>query len=208
MFKKLMSFLFEEEEIVEEIHTKPVEIKPIVPVEKIKEDPKSEIPVLDKPKSIFVDFDESNKQSEPDPVKKPEATKIIKDTPNPIVKTKKRNTEPMEYEFSSSISPIFGRKEEKEKQVITVQPKIELETSQSILGTIISPIYGIKNGNKITKRPEKVVPVSTNMSLEDILGVGINKDETITQLSLDQQEEIKPQEKDDILMQLFEEDND
>jgi len=207
MFKKLMSFLFEEEEIVEEVHSSPEEIKPIKPIEKEEEDPKSEIPVLNKPKSIFVDLNESTTPSESRTNQRPVQAQT-KVTQPPASRARKRDDEPLNYEFSSTISPIFGRKQEKERPVITVQPKIDLETTESILGTIISPIYGIKKRDKVIKKQEKVKPVSTNMSLEDILGVNENQQQTSTQLSLNQQDDIDSKEKEDILMKLFEEDND
>lgn len=202
-----MSFLFEEEEIVEEVQSSPKIIQPSKPIEVKEEEPKIETPILDKPKSIFVDFDESQTQPEVNRIKK--TTEVQSKTiEQPTSRPRRRDSEPLEYEFSSTISPIFGRKEEKDKPVITVQPKIELETSQSILGTIISPIYGIKSGNRPVKKVEKIVPVSTNMSLEDILGVTPNQEETVTQLSLQQEDETESLEKEDILMQLFEEDTD
>lgn len=199
-----MSFLFEEEEIVEEVPTFLEKIPTRKPIEEKAVVLKEEAPETDKPKSIFVDLNETSHPLESSKHDKPlERFQQQKEASQPY--SKRRTSEPMEYEFSSNISPIYGRREQNDKPVITVQPKIELETSESVLGTIISPIYGVKKGNRPVKKQEKLAPVSPTMSLEDVLGIHDDVQPKVTQLSLDQ-EELNHQEKEDILMQLFEED--
>lgn len=197
-----MSFLFEEEEIIEEVSTTYDDVQHYETIKEKVEMAHDSEPVLDKPKSIFVDLQEKE-QFNPSTTKKDHqpAFTIEKEQSK---RSEKHKTQPNEYEFSASISPIFGKKQQPEKPVIMVQPKIELETSESVLGTIISPIYGIKKGKSPTKQVEKVKPVATMMSLEDILGVNPQEEDKITQLSLETEQE-NESNKEDMLMQLFEE---
>jgi len=207
MFKKLMSFLFEEEEIIEEVAEKPTKTKEVVPTfkdEEIQDEVKEDVEPV-KNKSIFVDSDE------PKPVASLTQSTFKANHNDEAKRVKIEPKKQTEYEFSSSISPIFGKLPEKEREAVQIQPKIDLVQEKSILGTIISPIYGIKKRQKVSNKVEKPVVVNTTMSLEDILGVNEQSVENTQQLTFDDQEikENNQQEKpkEDILMQLFEEEN-
>lgn len=219
MFKKLMSFLFEEEEIIEEVSEKPSPRKEVVPTfqpEEIHDEPKEEV-VDTRVKSIFVDSDEAKPLA-------PVHESPLKPSQNKIEQKREKiePKNPSDYVFSSSISPIFGKLPEKEREPVLIQPKIDLDQEKSILGTIISPIYGIKKRQKNVIKNDKPNVVNTAMSLEDILGVNDEVGETPQQLNFDDQvndEQISDDQnvhetpvvekpKEEILMQLFEEEND
>jgi hypothetical protein len=209
MLKKLMSFLFEEEEIVEEVVEKPTRQKEVLPTfhQQENQEKTQEEVVESKPKSIFVDSDETLKST----TTHQPLTKPTFDTYD-SKKEKKEATKPTEYEFSSSISPIFGKMPEKEREPILVQPKIDLDQEKSVLGTIISPIYGIKKRQKVSSRVEKPSVVNKTMSLEDILGFNEHSNENSEQLTFDEQnldeQPTVEKPKEEILMKLFEEESD
>ncbi len=204
-----MSFLFEEEEIVEEVMEKSTHQKEVLPAfqqQENQEAPQEEA-VDSKPKSIFVESDETYKNiTTHQPVAKPSLASYD------LQREKKESTKTTEYEFSSAISPIFGKMPEKEREPILVQPKIDLDYEKSVLGTIISPIYGVKKRQKVGSRVEKPSVISKTMSLEDILGVSEHPSEVTEQLTFDEQSLVnqptieKPKE--EILMKLFEEESD
>ncbi len=202
MFKKLLSFLFEEEEIVEEVPEYKEPSKPVID------------PIIEKKLSrIDVDDEMIKPTHQPisEPVVKEEKTfqqPIIKKESLPPVFEKPKRTE-VAYEFSSAISPIFGKLKQEEKVPIVVQPKIAFEESESILGTIISPIYGVKKNRQIPKSNKVTISKPVPMSLEDILGVDEQTPSVVMQMDLDDSAlQNQPKEKEEILMQLFEEDVD
>ncbi|MDO9592412.1 MAG: hypothetical protein Q7I98_04360, partial [Erysipelotrichaceae bacterium] len=125
----------------------------------------------------------------------------IKPIRKPIV------TESKPYEFAPVLSPIFGRSD-KEPAVKTVVQSMPVEESKSILGTIISPIYGItKNKN----RPVEVKQTASieNLTLEQMLGV--EKSENFLQDSFDlivEEDQPVSKAKPKTLMSLFEEEED
>lgn len=215
MFKKLMSFLFEEEEIVEEVPQYKEDIsKKREPSDFRK--PQNETPEVTledplqekvKPKSIFVDSDDEVKPQPTYKAKEPEHVS------QPIKKVEIDKNKALEYEFSSSISPIFGKMPEKQKEEMLMQPKIIFEQENSVIGTVISPIYGVRKRAKTTAKTEKTPPVNKSMSIEDILGVSDESNQNTQQLEFDNQlfENEKPVDKEkpkeEVLMQLFEEDD-
>jgi virulence-associated protein VagC len=202
MLKKLLSFLFEEEEIVEEVPD-------------IKEETKLIIEPLSEKKLSRIDVDQESSQQSVAPISKPIVQEpkpieqpIIKKEPLPPIVEKPKRQE-VAYEFSSAISPIFGKLKQEEKTPIIVQPKIAFEESESILGTIISPIYGVKKNKKPEKVQKQVPSKPKPMSLEDILGVNEETQSVAVQMDLDNTlDQVQPKEKEEILMQLFEEDVD
>ena len=215
MFKKLMSFLFEEEEIVEEVPQYKEEVSKKRETSDFRK-PQNETPevTLEEPleekvkhNSIFVYYDDYLKHQ---PVLKAKESEHVN---QPIKRVEIDKNKPLEYEFSSSISPIFGKMPEKEKEEMLMQPKIIFEQENSVIGTVISPIYGIRKRAKTTAKTEKTSPVNKAMSIEDILGVSDQSNQNTQQLEFDNQlfEDEKPVEKEkpkeEVLMQLFEEDD-
>lgn len=159
--KKLIDFIFETEEIVEEetkgplkTHTfteveKPAQVKEIVKETK-KEDVVQEKvtsqkqeavkrnDVLTKTKPTFgIDMDDY-------PVKKTTKTQSVK----------KQDTA-VKYESKPPMSPIFGVLESKKDPRIIVTPSTTKQVNSlnsSKIGTVLSPIYGvIQNNNEETK---------------------------------------------------------
>lgn len=202
MLKKIMSLLFEEVEVVEEATTPALDLEPAKPAVLEVEEPQIEASyvteaVKAKPKSIFVDSDDKLDVEPP---------KTMSQPTQPKTEFKPKT----DYEFSSNISPIFGRIPEKEREPIQVQAKIELEAQESVIGTIISPIYGVKTQRPAKVKVEKPVSMSGNPSLEDILEISEPMESTIEQMTLTEaviKEETAPEaDKEDILMQLFKED--
>jgi hypothetical protein len=197
-----MSLLFEEVDVVEEVSPQQEPIKEQT-IELVEAEPKAEVmevfeqtelPI--KSKSVFVDSDDDF-----------EAPKI----PQEVKEKEIKPSHPApDYEFSSNISPIFGKIPEKEREPILVQSKIELETEESILGTIISPIYGITKQKQVKLKVEKPTVISGNMSLEDILEINEPTEITMEQMAFHEEDvdEAPPESeaKEDILMQLFKED--
>jgi hypothetical protein len=216
MLKKLMSLFFEEEEIVEEKSADEVIEPPVKKTEvkkaevkksenvKISEKEEAVLEVIRVKEKEFVDIKADDFEVAE---YKPAIKKIDIDKQNdveikPIRRPVKPETKP--YEFSPVISPIFGRSD-KDEPVKTVVQSMPMEETKSILGTIISPIYGItKNKN----RPVEIKPAATieNFTLEQMLGV--EKSENFMQDSFDLiVEEDRPlsKEKPKTLMSLFEE---
>jgi len=184
MLKRLLAFLFEEEEIVDD----DIEVgdnssdQPILTTSSFessvhkKETQEDEFvlpPLTDAPKSMGLKSIEAD-----EPVIKP----LEKVKNDPTVKP---------YEFSEVISPIFG-KSETTKKVVNTQPTIPLESEKSVLGTIISPIYGITKPKK--KSIPLIKPVNTveNITLEQVLG--LVKDFEIEQVELSLEEQLPTEE--------------
>lgn len=206
MLRKMLAFLFEEEEIIEEVPEKadePTIIEPVTQKRVSRIDVDEEEPKKTTPGSQTIQIEESSFEDEPKI--KPEIT--IKKEPLPPIREKKQRTE-VEYEFSTAISPIFGKLKKEEKEPIVVQPKIAFEESESVLGTIISPIYGIKKTGKNQKVEKTKTSPPKPMSIEDILGMTEEHPTINEQLDLGADlTKSKPKEKEELLMQLFEEES-
>lgn len=219
MLKKLLSLFFEEEEIVEEKKVEEITAPPVKKAEVKKAEPKKsengkkaeegEIPleVIRVKDKEFVDIKADDFEVAE---YKPAIKKIDIDKEKDIeVKPLRKSAVPLNkpYEFSPVISPIFGRSD-KEPPIKTAVQSMPVEESKSILGTIISPIYGItKNKN----RPPEVKQSASieNLTLEQMLGV--EKSENFMQDSFDLVvEEDLPvsKAKPKTLMSLFEEEED
>ncbi|MBV1709509.1 MAG: hypothetical protein KMY54_06600 [Erysipelothrix sp.] len=219
MLKKLLSLFFEEEEIVEEKKVEEITAPPVKKAEVKKAEPKKsengkkaeegEIPleVIRVKDKEFVDIkaDDFEVAEYKPAIKKIDIDKEKDIEVKPLRKAAVPQNKP--YEFSPVISPIFGRSD-KEPPIKTAVQSMPVEESKSILGTIISPIYGItKNKN----RPPEVKQSASieNLTLEQMLGV--EKSENFMQDSFDLVvEEDLPvsKAKPKTLMSLFEEEED
>jgi hypothetical protein len=219
MLKKLLSLFFEEEEIVEEKKAEEVIAPPVKKAEVKKAEPKKSengkiLEKEDVPLEVIRVKDKEFVDIKADDFEvaeyKPTIKKIDIDKEKDIeVKPLRKAIAPQNkpYEFSPVISPIFGRSD-KEPPIKTAVQSMPVEESKSILGTIISPIYGItKNKN----RPPEVKQSASieNLTLEQMLGV--EKSENFMQDSFDLVvEEDLPvsKAKPKTLMSLFEEEED
>lgn len=194
--KKLIEFIFETEEIVEEetkgplkTHTfteveKPVQTKEVVKEVKKEENVQEKViaqkqeavkrnDVLTKTKPAFgIDMDDY-------PVKK-----TVK-AHNP----KKQDTA-VKYESKPPMSPIFGVLESKKDPRIIVTPSTTKQVNSlnsSKIGTVLSPIYGVIQTNEESAKDE--VEVLDKPSVSDITHIKEIKEE-IEQISLIQEDEI------------------
>jgi hypothetical protein len=183
MFKKLMSFLFEEVDVIEEeiepsydpsLSQEPSSLSKMKMIDLEEEEPIIEEVPLVAQKSFHLELDRIEKKVEAKP-------SLTRET---------HKAEP--YQAKGIISPIFGKKE----QVIThskvSQTPLPLpEEKTSVLGTVFSPIYGVV---KAKPMPSKSSPVITkHVSMEELFNdepVVIKP--TVTQPSLDDLFEEKP----------------
>jgi hypothetical protein len=215
MLKKFLSLFFEEEEIIEEEAEETV-VAPVKKPEVIKAEPKTLDPVKTVEKPAVKEELPMKKEKEFVDIKadgveaaeyKPSIKKIDIDKGSDIeVKPIRRpaKPEPKPYEFSEVISPMFGRSE-KEQPVKTVVQSMPVEESKSILGTIISPIYGVTKGRKQVTEVKQTAEIE-HLTLEQMLGV--EKSESFMQDSFDLIEDLDQplvKEKPKTLISLFEE---
>lgn len=175
MIRRIVSMLFEEEEITEDyeeaVTEEAVEIPAIsvikakekeekvmeAQVEAISTDP---IPSQDvKKKSLMISIDESEEQKAPKQVMNPE-----------IAEPKKK----MAYQPQDIISPIFGGPKVPSKPIET--KKVESSTSRRPLTEIISPMYGKV---EIENSRETISPDLMNLDLVDILSSRPSKGEEV-----------------------------
>ena len=175
MFKKLASFLFEEEEIIveeEELHT--------------HKEPNYEIPKLDgiKAKSEKVQKVQEKEvlkqvEVEPTVLNKEENKEAVVKTTNkiqridvdgiekkvakekPVTPTEKPQQESV-YQPQEIISPIFGGSEKKAEPIRLNKPKKPSKQSDN---AIISPMYGIVNEEKEMNIDQEIL----EYDLEDML---------------------------------------
>lgn len=160
MLKKLMSFLFEEVDVVEE-EIEPSydpslsqEIKlnnPITSIE-VSEDQyvEKKIPLISQ-KSFNLQMDQEENVPE---IKVPLRKDKVQDQP---------------YQMSGIISPIFGKKEQASTtQKISQTPLPLTQENKSVLGTVFSPIYGVVRGKPVLK--QTVTPAKKNVSMDELFG--------------------------------------
>lgn len=180
MFKKLLSFLFDEEVLEDENESLEEEIESLTKPLEISQPQKSVVLIdIDEPikhEPTVLDLQES---IQPQPISEKPVTKTEKTEKPTIAKTVKATTE---YEFSKVISPIFGYKHQPEV-TIQVQPKLKVETESSVLGTIISPIYGAKKSKSQTPTPTIKPTTSNHLTIEDVLG--LHKQQELKQSELE-----------------------
>ncbi len=209
MWKKLTDLLFEEddvmdeEEIEETVVKKPVKQsktikktetvveKPIVSETKVVETVVKEEIVEEKPKSLGIVIDELQEikpveqktveKIKPRVVDTNRPTNLVKPTQRPRVIPSNKPEGKYNYEFTPVISPIFGINEKDVDAVIPTNPNKKKTITDSRIGTVISPMYGIDRDNEPDSIFGKVSPkVNTvsekeaeeelvNFSLDDIL---------------------------------------
>jgi hypothetical protein len=150
MFKKLMSFLFEEVDVIEE------EIEPSydpslsqepASVSKMKMiDLEEEVPVVEEvplvaQKSFNLELERVEKKVE---MKIPQPKVVVKSEP---------------YQAKGIISPIFGKKEQVITHTKVSQAPLPLPSENtSVLGTVFSPIYGVVKAKPIQTKNQAVTP--------------------------------------------------
>lgn len=174
IFQKIMDSLFDEviieEEISEPIKKEEVKLPPVSSVIKEKkiekiEEGKADLPkeeVKKEPRSTMISVDD---------LKEPE--KIKKGT---SVERKPKT----EYEFTKVISPIFGVIKDNSANDKAEQPSFNTKKTtttiknKSVLGTVISPIYGISKEEIEEESVEEV----EELSLDDLIEKNEVKQET------------------------------
>ncbi len=177
MLKKIMSLLFEEEEIIEEEEiVKP----PLPPVKKV---------IAQQEPMVQLKPEKKMEPVQPEVVEevKPVLKRIdIEPEVKPVKKSAVVIKEVKPYEFQDVISPIFGKSHKEAPVGKSIQPELPVESEKSVLGTIISPIYGINKKDKV-KKPEPPVAKSVeHLSLEDLMGLSVEEEFEQKQLPLDE----------------------
>lgn len=182
MIKKLMSLLFEEEEVIEEF-----EEEPTAPVRKAPQPGRTvvktetaAVPLPQEAKAVYIEKKEQVK--EPAPIKKEPESKLRKMTvaqekPVKVKKTVRAEVKE-DYEFTPVISPIFGVMGEKNQPAAAASPVKKASPAKSMLGTVISPIYGMEKPEEdkveeITERLDK--PESAVMKEEPAISVSLDE---------------------------------
>jgi hypothetical protein len=175
MFKKLMSFLFEEVDVVEE------EIEPSYDPSLSQEDmPVSKMKMidLDEKEPIIEDIPLIQQKSLDFSSEKVERKIDLK----PIVK--KEATQAVPYQASSIISPIFGKKEQASTTTKVSQTPLGLpQENTSVLGTVFSPIYGVVRAKPVVNKTQ--IEVSKHVSMDDLFNEDIDRIPIIKQPTMD-----------------------
>jgi hypothetical protein len=185
MFKKLMSFLFEEVDVIEE------EIEPSYDpslsqestgVSKMKMiDLEDEEPVIEEvplvsQKSFNLELERVEKRVE---VKPSLLKEVAKQEP---------------YQAKGIISPIFGKKEQVITHTKAMQAPLPLpRENASILGTVFSPIYGVVKAKPIQAKNPSVTP--RHVSMDELFNDEPIIKPTLKQPSLDDLFEEKIEQK-------------
>lgn len=174
IFQKIMDSLFDEviieEEISEPIKKEEVKLPPVSSVIKEKkiekiEEVKADLPkeeVKKEPRSTMISVDD---------LKEPEKIKKVASV------ERKPKTE---YEFTKVISPIFGVIKDNSANDKAEQPSLNTKKTtttiknKSVLGTVISPIYGISKEEIEEESVEEV----EELSLDDLIEKNEVKQET------------------------------
>lgn len=191
MWKKFTDLLFEdddsfeEEEVVEEIVTpKPKSVVKPITVSEIKPEPVKVEPLVDSIKFKEQIVEEKPKQSismvvddlqeVKTQVKVPEAP-VRKPRIVPVSKPEPKNT----YEFTPVISPIFGISEKDVNAVIPTNPHKKKAITDSKIGTVISPMYGIDKDNEPDALVGNIEPKTSSVN-------EIKAEEEVPNFSLDE----------------------
>ncbi len=185
MLKKFINFFFEEEEVEME-----PEFEEEAETAVVKEEPVF-YETAHKP-STFIDLEEQT------PKQKPAESKTVQRKER-VVPVK---TEDIQYEFTSVISPIFGSNEEAAAKKAKTAPKPSYASAtakDSLLGTIISPIYGKVAMEEIEKKGTVQPPQEEQMpplvALEELIDVNppavTASDVDLHQISLFDQQELQ-----------------
>lgn len=175
MFKKLMSFLFEEVDVVEE------EIEPSYDPTLSQEDtPVSKMKMIDleEKEHIVEDVPLVQQKSLDFSSEKVERKLDLK----PIVR--KETTQAVPYQATTIISPIFGKKEQASTTTKVSQTPLELpQENTSVLGTVFSPIYGVVRAKPVVNKTQ--VEVSKHVSMDDLFNEDIQRAPIIKQPTMD-----------------------
>ena len=185
MMKKLMDFLFKDEEVEEVSYEQPRETEPKIretaPVKR-ESAPKAkeQVPLPQEVKPVYIEKKETK------PVQKESAEKnsnlakmTISDEKSVKPKRPSRVEVKEEYEFAPVISPMFGVLGDKNEPVKTQTVKKTSPVKNS-LGKVISQFYGMEKPlenkvEEIEKRLDTVKPVTEpeepmlNVSLDDLI---------------------------------------
>ena len=158
MFKKLMSFLFEEVDVVEE------EIEPSYDPSLSQEVKHTNLmPTIDVSEEQYVEKDiplvsqkSFNLQMSPE-------IKVSEVKPTP----RKEKSVDQPYQMSGIISPIFGKKEQASTSQKVSQTPLPLpQENTSVLGTVFSPIYGVVRGKPVLK--QATTSPKKNVSMDEL----------------------------------------
>jgi len=190
MFKKLMSFLFEEVDVIEE------EIEPSY-------DPSLSQEGVSLPKMKMIDLDDEEiTNHEEVPLVQQKSLDFVgekverKMEAKPILKKEPVQAAP--YQAAGIISPIFGKKEQASTSSKVSQTPLALpQENSSVLGTVFSPIYGV-----VRTKPIKVkthVESSKHVSMDDLFTDEIISTPVVDQPTLDQLFDEKPKVKKEVV---------
>lgn len=176
MFKKLMSFLFEEVDVIEE------EIEPSYDLSLSQKDtPVSKMKMIDlEEKNPYIaDVPLVQQKSLDFSMEKNERKGELKSS------VKKELNQTVPYQTSSIISPIFGKKEQTLANPKVSQTPLGLpQENSSILGTVFSPIYGVvKTKPAVNKSQTEVLK---HMSMDDLFNEEDVSVPNIQQRSMDE----------------------
>lgn len=182
MIKKLMSFIFEEEEVINDLDEAPQPRRTVGSKERTNEVsvPVQSIPLPKETRGNNLEKKQEEKVSEV-VVKKEEKpiSSLKKMTVNENQATKlpvkKVRPDGEEYEFAPVISPIFGVLGDKSTPVSSLPIKKKPIAQKSMLGTVISPYYGMEK----PQDEDKVEEISQRIDEK------INSEEELLSVSLD-----------------------
>ncbi len=180
MIKKLMSLLFEEEEITETIEEPKSEpVRKSVTRESSAASVKTEVPLPQEARQIYIEKKEPVSK-EPEVRKKEPEKKIsamTADEPKPKTRRSDRPQVQQEYEFTPVISPIFGVLDAQGASVETPVVKKKSAPVKSSLGTVISPIYGMEKPvqDKVEQIEEKLQEKQPRMENEPVVSVSLDE---------------------------------
>jgi hypothetical protein len=185
MFKKLMSFLFEEVDVIEE------EIEPSY-------DPSLSQETSNVPKMKMIDLEEEEPTVEEVPLVAQKSFNLDLERVEKKVELKhsipKESIKSEPYQAKGIISPIFGKKEQVITHTKVSQSPLPLpQENASVLGTVFSPIYGVVKAKPL---PSKTHPVTTkHVSMDELFNDEPIIQPSVKQPSLDDLFQDKPVEK-------------
>ena len=173
MFKKLIDSLFEDVEEIIEIEEEvddPVELPPIKMKQKNAVLPETS-------KSVYLKESQDDTGLHKEVLKRESrSTMISVDELKEPAKGKKiaMQDRKSEYEFTQRISPIFGLLEDQEDQydvfISTLSKRRKVTKTTSILGTVLSPIYGTSRDNTAVDMDYELVDDNdTPLTLDDLI---------------------------------------
>lgn len=194
MLKKIKDFFIEEVEEIEEIDDiSQFEAEPV-----LKAEPHQEVTPEDNSSRVsFINLSE-----EKEIVETPLEKEIVEEgTTKPVEVVELEEEKEAEYEFSPVISPIFGVTNQErvllaQSEVTFHWEKTKIESQEeSILGTVISPIYGVNRPISESKAPKETEEVVFDSEYsDDYFEPELNIDESIDDLIEDYYYEVEEEE--------------